>query len=103
LRMVPESLARPFILGTIQPRLTDRRRANYLSLQSFCGRLVFALPLIAFSLEAPEAAGLGYAEIRHILACYGAAGLAVLAALAATLRRAGLKGGRSYAAAPPPK
>ncbi|HKK96651.1 MAG TPA: MFS transporter, partial [Marivita sp.] len=35
LRMVPDSLSRPFILAAIQPLLQDGMRATYLSVQSF--------------------------------------------------------------------
>lgn len=103
LRMVPDSLARPYILASIQPRLSDRRRATYLSLQSFCGRLIFAATLIALSLDAPEEAALAYPQISGILAWYAAAGLAVIAILAATVRRAGLGEDPPYATTSPPK
>ena len=82
LRMVPDSWSTPFMLAAIQPRLADRRRATFLSLQSLGGRLVFAGTLVAFALKAPEEATLAYPEIRVILAWYAAAGLAVLLTLA---------------------
>ena len=86
LRMVPDSLARPFILARVHRLLGDRRRATYLSIQSFCGRLIFASTLILFSLETGDGSRLPYPEIQAILTWYLAAGLALLVALALTIR-----------------
>ena len=86
LRMVPDSLSRPFILARIHPLLGDKRRATYLSIQSLCGRLILAATLIAFSTGASDASALAYDEIREILAWYLAGGLVLMAALTATLR-----------------
>ena len=86
LRMVPDSLARPFILASIQPILSDRYRATYLSFQSFSGRMILAATLITFSLGATGEGQLSYPEIRGIMTWYLAAGLVLLAGLAATAR-----------------
>ena len=86
LRMVPDALARAFILARIQPLLVNTHRATYLSLQSLCGRLVFAVTLIAFSFETSREAAMRYGEIQHILTAYAAGGLILLAGLAATIR-----------------
>ncbi len=81
LRMVPNSLARPFIMACIQPLLSDHRRATYLSMQSFTGRLLFAGTLILFSSDASQENAMAFAEIRAILIWYVGAGVAVLAGL----------------------
>ncbi|MFK7941484.1 MAG: MFS transporter [Paracoccaceae bacterium] len=88
-RMVPDSLARPFVLARIQPLLQDRRRATYLSVQSFVGRLIFAGTLLLASSEAGDVASLVHAELRAILFWYVAAGLAILLGLAATTHMLG--------------
>lgn len=90
LRMVPNSLARPYILARIHPLLADTSRATYLSLQSFAGRLLFATTLFMSSLAATTDAKLSYADNQVILAAYGVAGLVLLAALALTAKRASL-------------
>ncbi|MGD1926845.1 MAG: MFS transporter [Paracoccaceae bacterium] len=88
LRMVPDSLARPFILARIQPLLSDARRATYLSMQSFCGRLTLAGTLAVAAFGAVSTDMLSFAEIRTILLVYTVAGLVVLVALGATARLA---------------
>ena len=87
LRMVPDSLARPYILARIHPLLTDTARATYLSVQSFCGRLLFASTLYLSSLAATAGSALAYPDIQVILACYAGAGAVLLAGLAVTVRR----------------
>lgn len=82
LRMVPDSLSRPFILARIQPLLGDESRATYLSLQSLCARLVFAATLYLASLPASAVGQMAHSEIRVILGWYVAGGLIGLAALA---------------------
>ncbi len=82
LRMVPDALSRPFILARIQPMLSDDSRATYLSLQSFCGRLLFAATLYAASLSASDVGLMPYAEIRQVLGWYAVTGLVLLGALA---------------------
>jgi MFS family permease len=88
LRMVPDSLARPFILARIHPLLENTHRATYLSMQSFCGRLLFAVTLFASSLGATTGAALAYSDIQIILMCYALAGAALLATLVIMLPKA---------------
>lgn len=90
LRMVPNSLARPYILARVHPLLADTSRATYLSLQSFAGRLLFATTLFMSSLAATSGAELSYADNQVILAAYAVSGLALLAMLAFTTGRAKL-------------
>lgn len=87
IRMVPNAFARAFILARIQPLVSDMSRATYLSLQSFTGRLIFAVSLMAASGGA-SAGALSYAENQAILVGYLIAGLVVLAGLAVMARRA---------------
>ncbi len=86
LRMVPNSLAKPFILARIQPLLSDGRRATYLSMQSFTGRLILAATLVGVSFDASSEAPMPFAEIQSILIWYTLAGAAVLLILALTRR-----------------
>ncbi len=86
LRMVPDALSRPFILGQIQPLLPDDSRATWLSLKSFVGRLVFATALAAGAVSTTGAGTLPYADIAEILTVAVAIGLVLLAALALTAR-----------------
>lgn len=74
MRMVPNSLSRPFILARIQPELTDEVRATYLSLQSLVGRLLFAGSLALASVNASAVGEMAYGEIRLILVGYALAG-----------------------------
>ena len=90
LRMVPNSLAGPYIIARIHPLVANATRATYLSVQSFCGRLVFAASLFAASLIAGSASTLTYADNQLILLGYAAAGSVLLIALAATRHGAGL-------------
>lgn len=87
LRMVPDSLSKPFILASVQPMLSNDSRATYMSLQSFCGRLIFAGTLALASLSATDAAPMPYHEIQQILGWYVIGGILCFAALAATARR----------------
>lgn len=90
LRMVPDSLARPYILARIHPLLADGARATYLSVQSFFGRLLFATTLYLSSLAATAGTALAYPDIQVILMCYAVAGAVLLAGLMITVRRAQL-------------
>ena len=92
LRMVPDSMAKPVLLARIQPLLADRGRATYLSLQSFCGRLLLAGSLVVISSGTGGEDAMAYAEIRWALAWYVGAGLAVLAGLALSVRALGRHG-----------
>lgn len=92
LRMVPDSLARPYILARIHPLLTDGTRATYLSIQSFCGRLLFAATLILSSLATSRGNELSYAENQVILIGYALAGMALFVGLLVAMRHARLEG-----------
>ena len=71
--------------------LADETRATYLSIQSFCGRLLFATTLFLSSLAATTGSKLNYADNQAILIGYALAGLVLFAVLAATARRAQLE------------
>lgn len=88
LRMVPDSLAKPFILARIQPLLSNARRATYLSMQSFAGRMLFAGTLAIFSFDASAEAEMAFGEIQAILLWYAAGGLIVFAGLTVTQQMA---------------
>ncbi|MFK7754374.1 MAG: MFS transporter [Sedimentitalea sp.] len=90
LRMVPNSLSKPFLTARIQPLLSDDSRATYMSLQSLCGRLVLAASLFVTSLFSSDQGNMAFDELRLILAAYAAIGVACVIALAATLRRSGV-------------
>ncbi|HCP80891.1 MAG TPA: MFS transporter [Octadecabacter sp.] len=82
LRMVPDALSRPFILGRIQPLLSDDSRATWLSLKSFVGRLVFALALSAGAISTTNAGLMPYADIARILTIATLIGVTALVLLA---------------------
>lgn len=86
LRMVPSSLSRPFVLARIQPLLKDDSRATYLSLQSFCGRLLFATSLMIASAGTTKTDPMPYVEIQQILGWYVLGGILCFAVLAAAAR-----------------
>lgn len=86
LRMVPNSLSQPFILARTQPLLGDGSRATYLSLRSFCARLLFAGSLYVASLSTSAADTLAYTELQVILGWYVGAGILALTALALLAR-----------------
>ncbi|KNG93225.1 MFS transporter [Pseudaestuariivita atlantica] len=90
LRMVPDSLSRPFLLARVQPLLQSASRATYLSLQGFFGRLFFAASLLVASTGAQTANTLAWEEIRVILGGYVLAGLVCWITLALTARGARL-------------
>ncbi|MEL6961068.1 MAG: MFS transporter, partial [Pseudomonadota bacterium] len=77
LRMVPDALSRPFILGRIQPLLNDDSRATWLSLKSFVGRLAFASALTLGAINTNQAGQMSHGEISSIL--WVATGIGVLA------------------------
>ncbi|MBU2993938.1 MFS transporter [Octadecabacter sp. 1_MG-2023] len=87
LRMVPDALSRPFILGRIQPLLSDDSRATWLSLKSFVGRLAFASALWIGAINANDVGQLPYADIRAILSVAVLIGLIALTGLAMSARR----------------
>lgn len=90
LRMVPDSLSRPFILARIQPLLPSQTRATYLSIKSLAGRILFALSLFAASTSASHVGQMPHEEIRAILAAYAGFGLVVFIGLALTVRGRGI-------------
>lgn len=87
LRMVPDALSKPFITARIQPLLRDEARATYLSLQSLCGRVLFAASLFIASGATQSADTMPYADIQMILGGYVVAGVIAIAVLAFTARR----------------
>ena len=97
LRMVPDSLSRPFILARIQPELSDDSRATYLSVRSLAGRILFAASLWAASLSTSEVRQMSHSEISTVLTWYVAAGLFCLIGLALFARRASVADGKKLA------
>lgn len=91
LRMVPNSISRPFIQARIQPALQDESRATYLSLQSFVARLLFAASLFLAAGSSSDTGVMAYEEIRVILAGYVIVGVLSLLALALAARRVPLE------------
>lgn len=87
LRMVPDSLSRPFILARTQPLLTDGMRATYLSIQSFVGRIVFAASLWLASRTVTDVGEMPIADLAGVLGGFAIAGLVVWVALALLVRR----------------
>ncbi len=87
LRMVPNSLSRPFILARIQPMLRDDSRATYLSLQSFAARLILAASLYFAALVTTSQDQMAYHEIRQVLGWYAGIGLVSLLVLAGAALR----------------
>ncbi|QIE57803.1 MFS transporter [Pikeienuella piscinae] len=87
LRMVPDSLSRPFIMARIQPMLSNESRATYISLQSFCGRLLFAATLFLASLSTSGEGEMAYADIRRVLGWCILGGALCFGALVLTARR----------------
>lgn len=87
LRMVPDALTRPFILGRIQPLLPDDNRATWLSLQSFVGRLLFALALIMGAISTTDVGTMPYTDIQSILTVATLIGMMALGGLIFTARR----------------
>jgi MFS family permease len=87
LRMVPDALSQPFILARIQPLLSNDSRATYISLQSFCGRLIFAGTLFLASRSTSDVGQMLYSEIQQIMSWYVVGGLLCLGVLAMAARR----------------
>ncbi|MEZ5714720.1 MAG: MFS transporter [Paracoccaceae bacterium] len=90
LRMVPDSLSKPFVLASIQPMLGNDGRATYLSLQSLAGRLVFAATLWAASSAGQGPEDMDFPALQSVLGAYALAGLVALAMLALAARRVGI-------------
>lgn len=91
LRMVPDSLSRPFILATIQPLLSDGVRATYLSIQSFAGRIAFALSLWIASRNVSDVGEMPVSDLTRVLAVYAVAGLVIWLGLWLAARRVQLE------------
>ncbi len=91
LRMVPDSLSRPFILARIHPLLTDDSRATYLSLRSLSGRVLFAASLWAASLSTTAVGQMVHSEISAVLTWYVVAGVLSLLGLIFMARRAAVE------------
>jgi hypothetical protein len=89
LRMVPNSLSRPFIIARMQPLLGDAGRATFLSVQSFAGRLLFAGSLLLASAQVSDRAVMGASDIRLTLGWYALAGAGFFLALLVGLRFGG--------------
>jgi predicted MFS family arabinose efflux permease len=87
LRMTPDALARPYIVARIHPHLPDTSRATYFSIQSLCGRLLFAATLFLSTLGASSGSELSYPEFQTILAWYAAGGLLMIGGLAIAITR----------------
>ena len=88
LRMVPNSLSRPFIIARMQPLLSDAGRATFLSVQSFGGRLLFAATLLVASVNVPDGVELAYGDIQQTLAWYVVAGCGFFVVLLMTVASA---------------
>jgi hypothetical protein len=74
-------------MARIQPMLSSDSRATYMSLQSFCGRLIFAGTLYLASLAASWEGQMLYPEIQQTLGWYVLGGLVCFGALAITAGR----------------
>ena len=81
LRMVPDSLSRPFLIARVQTLLTSGSRATYLSLQSFCGRLVFAATLYLVSTAMAGPKEMDHADIQTVLGWSVLVGVVILVGL----------------------
>lgn len=88
LRMVPDSLSKPFALAYVQPKLNDETRATYLSLQSFVGRLLFASTLFFASTKTEQDGIMAYDQIQTILTGYTIMGAVCITVLLALIGRA---------------
>lgn len=82
LRIVPDSLAYPFILARIHPLLESGTRATYLSIKSLGGKVFFAATLVLAATSAQDAGLLPANDLQRILGWYALGGIACLAALA---------------------
>jgi MFS family permease len=91
LRMVPNALSRPFVAARMQPLLSNAARATYMSLQSFCGRLILSASLFLAAGSASAVGQMPYAEIQRVLAGYVLAGLVCLGLLTVLARRRGIE------------
>lgn len=97
LRMVPDSLSRPFILAAIQPLLQDGMRATYLSVQSFAGRIVFAASLWIVSRNVTEVGEMPTEDLSRVLGLYAVAGVLIWLGLLFAVRAIKLDPKRPHA------
>lgn len=86
-RMIPDALARPFLVARVQPLLPSGGRATYLSLQSLLGRLFFAATLWIAAGSTTEVGRMPDADVRLIFAAYAIGGTLILITLALLSRR----------------
>ncbi|MEK9880547.1 MAG: MFS transporter [Paracoccaceae bacterium] len=86
LRMVPDAFSRPYILAAVQPLLANDNRATYLSMQSFLGRVIFAVTLYGAATYSGGVSPLPYDILQVILTTYFMAGLASFALFWSTAR-----------------
>ena len=90
-RNFPMALAHAPVRAAIAPRIGREQRATYLSIQGLSERLVFALLLLALSLELEPAAPVDESTLREILGTtlwLGAGSALLLFAAAGRIRRA---------------
>ena len=87
LRSTPMGLLNPIMLAEVHPRVETQIRATYLSLQSFAGRLAFAVCL-AISSRAVAGLETSHETMARVLWVYLACGLLLGVALVWTARRA---------------
>lgn len=86
-RMIPDALARPFLIARIQPLLPSGSRATYLSLQSLAGRLLFAATLWIAAGSTTQVGQMPEADVRLILGAYAVGGVVILVIFALLARR----------------
>jgi len=91
LRMVPNSLSRPFIVARMQPLLSDAGRATYLSMQSFVGRSLFAGSLLVASSHVPAGSAMAHGDVAGVLGWYTVAGVVFFILLLLAVGRSGLR------------
>ncbi len=90
-RNFPMALAHAPVRAAIAPRISREQRATYLSIQGLSERLLFALLLLALSLELEPAAPVDESTLRAILGTtlwLGAGSALLLFAAAGRVRRA---------------
>ena len=86
LRMIPDALARPFVVARVQPFLDHQYRATYWSLMNLVGRFILATTLVVVSITTSIDGPLLHGSLQGILLWYIAAGLMLLAALAVAVK-----------------
>ncbi len=81
LRMVPNAMFTPFLLARIQPELGNESRATFLSIQSLCGRLVFALSLYLASFASSQTGAMDAGEVARVMGGFTLAGIVAVVLL----------------------